>query len=401
MIDEEQDDYTNEGMGLDAFLGHKSSSGSGKGGRLKKWKKNDPPTVDTWMHTKSKIAALWQHGQPHVVEYKDRDTNEKVQKVFGGGQFTCWEREELLQEQYKRDDETGRRKRPPTICPECLLVEYFRDQVESGELPWTKPVFRYEAKDDERPTIVRAAGLYGGFKKKQYTEQEIKQLKDAHVNRRESWRENQMAKLNYVFSVVDNSNPSQGTMIAVETFLLGDKVKEVIQKAMLEDDEKGNPFLHPYCIRWLHRPDEDDIKKKYDAIKLGKITMSEEVRKLIRETDPPDLKHTLSRGNPVKLRAQLEEACLIKGVPWDAIFGRAEKAWEAKEAKEGTNFDVDEYEKADAEKITDVRSKAEDWVCEECGELVKAGAKKCPSCGSTAKPPADIDDKLGGDDLPY
>ena len=378
-------------------MGHKSSTSGGYGGNLKNWKNNKPPLIDLWIHPKSKIAARWLHGVPVIIEWKDKQTGEKVQKTITD-KWNCWEKESVLQEQYKRDEETGRRKSPPEICPVCLMVEWFREQVETGELDWTKPVFRFEGKDDELPNIVRAAGLYGGFNKKDLTDVEKKQLKDARVSLRDAWKTKVMAKLNYVFTVVPNDKPE--LVIATETFLLGDKVKEVIQKAIMSDGEDGNPFLHPYCIRWLFSDTQKEINKKYDAAKLSKVTMSEEVRKLM-EKNPPSLKRTLARGNPVRLRAQLEEACLIKGVPWDAFFGRAEKAWNEKEGKEGTDdgtdFNPEELEEADAREVGSKKARSQDAApCEECGELVPPGAAKCKHCG--AKVDADDGD---GDEIPF
>lgn len=390
----------NEGMGLDDFLNHKSTDYKG-GSYLKNWRKKTPPIIDTWMHTRSKIASLWQHKQPRIVEFIDKDTKEQKVMVFGGD-WTCWEAEEVLQKQRHRDEESGRRIKPPTICPMCLLQEWVYEQITSGELDWTKVVFRYEAKDSEHPTIIRAGGMLGMFGKKNMSEVELQQLKKAKIDRSKVWMESQLPKLSYVFSVVDNDNLAAGVCIAVEQNLLGDKIKEVIHKAILDADEEGNPFKFPYAIRWMHRPNEQEFNKKYDAARMGKLKLTPEIKKLIVDSDPPSLTRTLARRNPIQLRAQMEEACLLKGIPWDAIFDRAVKSWEAKEGqeKDNTDFDPDELEAAPTPKKSEGKAKAkkvEESVCEECGEMVKSSSRKCSGCG--AKNP-DYQDE-NDDDLPY
>jgi hypothetical protein len=409
----------NQEMGLDEFLGHKSSDYASKGGFLENWKKRKPPMIDTWIHTRSKIASLWQHGQPRIMEFADKETKAKKQMIFGG-QWPCWESEDVLIKQRHRDEETGRRMKPPVICPECLMAEWVREQIESGELDWVKPMFRYEAKDADEPVIIRAGGMIGLFNKKTMSDKELEQLKKGKVNRREAWKENQIAKLSYVFSVVDNDKPATGCCIATEPNLLGDKIKEVIQKAIMDAEDEGNPFKHPYCIRWMHRPDEQEFSKKYDAARISKIKMTDEIRKLIIEDDPPNLTRTLARKNPIALRAMMEDACLIKGVPWDEIFGRACKAWEDKEGKEGsksdgTNFDPEELEEGTPARAAAVKRESkvlakilnepdDDTICEECGDVIPTGKQRCPACGAkvSVKGAADdcpLDDPT--DDLPF
>lgn len=399
-----------EGMGLDEFLNHRSNEYSG--GILKNWKKKQPPIIDTWLHTRSKIATLWQHRFPRVVEFKDRESGEKKVMVFGG-EWTCWESSEVLQKQRHRDDETGRRIKPPVICPLCLFQEWVLEAIYSGELDWCKPIFRFEAPDSEKPTILRAGGLTGMFGKKTMTERELKQLKDARIDRSKAWAENTIAKLSYVFSVVDNDNPGAGCTIAIEPNLLGDKIKEVIQKAILDAEDGGNPFKRPYAIRWIHRPNESEFSKKYDAARVGKLKITPEIQQLIVDDDPPNLTKVLSRRNPIMLRAQMEDACLIPDmVPWDSIFGRACKAWEE---MKGRGEDAEEESEEPKEKPQGRAKPAakkpaakkddEEYVCEECGEMVASDAKRCPGCGAVNPRvgKSESQDFVGEeeDDIPY
>lgn len=384
-------------MDLEAFLGHRRSDGGG-GKFAENWKKRKPPIIDTWINTRSAIAALWQHGQPAIVEWVDKETKEKRQMVFSR-QFTCWEDELILKAQYKRDDDTGRRLKPPVVCPDCLLQEWTREQIDAGELDWCAPMFRYDARDnDDGPTIIHAGGMLGLFGKRDPSPEEVKQMRAAKIRPSEAWKENQISKLYYVFAVADNDKPENGVCVHTVANLLGDKVKEVIHKAIMDAEDEGNPFKHPYCIRWMHRPDEKEFNKKYDACKMGKIQMTDQIRQLIVTDDPPSMARTLARGNPLELKAQLQDACLVKGVPWDAIFGRAIKQWEAKEGKEGsrgdgTNFDPDELDEPAPRTQSAVRAKKDASPCEECGDLIPQGARECPGCH--------VPVALVGDALPY
>ena len=381
-------------MSLDEFMGHKRSEGGGSK-YAEDWKKRKPPIFDSWIHTRSKIASLWQHPQPTVIEYKDKQTQEKRQIVFNRS-WNCWEEEDVLQAMWKRDRDTGRRIKPPVICPTCLLAEWTYEQIASGELDWCKAMFKYDAKDSEKPTVIHTGGMIGAYgrQKPPMSEKEMGQLRDAHIYIKDSWKEKQLAQLNYVFSVADNDKLENGVLPYTIPAGLGDAIKAVIHKAVLEAEDEGNPFLNPYCIRWEHHPDEIP-SKKYDATKLGKIKLTDDVRKLIVVDDPPSIARVIARQNPIALRAAMEEACLVKGVPWDRIFGRAIKSWEDREGKEGskadgTDFDTEEMDRQPAGS----KAKAvDDRPCEECGEIIPAGAKKCPGC----KVPVEVE----GDSLPY
>ena len=394
-------------MSLEDFLGHKSSSGGG-GGYAENWKKRKPPIFDSFLHTRSPIASVWQHAQPTVVEFEDKQTKEKKQVIFGR-QFVCWEEESLLQEQWKRDRDTGRRIKPPTICPDCLLNEWVYEQIAAGELDWCRVMFRYEARDSTEPAIIHAGGMINAYgrRKPPLSDKEMKQLKDARIYIKDAWKENQLSKLSYVVAVADADHPENGVLPYIIANGLGDSIKEVIHKEIMSAEDEGNPLKNPYCIRWFHYPDKPNPSEKYDAAKMGKIKATDAIRKLIVDDDPPSMARLIARGNPYLLRAQMEEACVLKGVPWDRIFGRACKAWDDKEAKDGSkgdgsDFDTEEFEKpAKRAAVQSKRSEPDNSPCEECGEIVPAGAKKCPGCGV---PVALIGDDLPSEDdsdLPY
>jgi len=399
------------GMDLNAFLGH-SSTVSTRGKYLNKWKKNNPPQVDVWLHTKALIQSLWQHGIPRLFEKEDKATGEKTIEVWSGS-WVCWEDEEVLQKQYLRDRDTGARAYPPCICPVCKLIEYVRDAVESGELSWTAPLFRFAGSDPSKTLIIHAGGLYNAFGRSDLTEKDKEELKQARIYRKDAWRENAMAKLSYVFSVVDNANPQEGPQIAIETSLLGDKVKEVINAAMMEAEDEGNPLVNPYAIRWIYRPDEQQFNKKYNAVKMGKHPLTAEIRCVIFDTDPPDLSKIVARRDPNVLLAQLQAAhkpyAKKHELPLDDLFADAIEEWER---KGDTSFNPDDYDAEDeapkpakqtrpaqqppkAPKPAKATARS---LCYECGEFIDEG-QPCSNCGYDPKPsgpPIDPDD-----DLPY
>jgi hypothetical protein len=291
-------------------------------------------------------------------------------------------------------------------------------------LDWTTPIFRFVGDDESKAVVVHAAGIYNGFGG-DLTPDEVAQLKKARIFRTEAWRENLMAKLSYAFAVVDNANISSGVQIAIETSLLGDKVKGVINDAMMEAEDDGNPYVNPYAIQWRYLPNEKEHTKKYAANKMGKIPFTDQIRKLIVETPPPNLERLCNKRDPGLLKAQLQDACLIEGIPWDEILSPAEKEWASiKKAQEEKNADFNPAEiEAQAEKAqqskatvqakprvqpmqrarqsapTKVQPKAA-LFCVSCGEPISSGDELCASCGE----PVRLRDKVMGkktDNLPY
>lgn len=303
---------------VDDFLSHSNAERSGF---LSKWKKNTPPKVNVFLHTRRLPTALWQHGFPKIFTKEDKDTGEMVTHVWGG-KFTCHETEAVLLKQYKRDND-GERTHPPRSCPMCKLVETVRSMVEEGQLSWTTPIFEFEGDISEESQIIHAGGLYNAFGQRDMPEDKKREMKKAGISPMEAWKENALAKMSYIFCVVDTSAVNQGVQIATETSLLGDKVKEVINDAMEDQGkEQGNPFLNPFCIQWEYKPDEKEFGKKYRARRMESIKLTPEIAKLIRG-EAPDLSNIVAPFNPKILRASLERYCLVQNIPWDHIFDGA------------------------------------------------------------------------------
>lgn len=370
---------------LKSFLNHRSRESSGTQ-YLSSWRNRTPPELVCWLHTKVLPAAVWQHNWPRVVDKKDG------KKAVWGGSFTCLESEAVLKKQRYRDKKTGKREVPPEVCPICILNEYVRDLVRGGDLDWTDVLFRYRADDDQR--ILHAGGIYGGFGVRNPTEEQVKELSAADIKLggpEGAWREEATAKCKYVFRVVDNDEPDKGVQIAVEQELLGQKVQQCIAREIERamgpkdpDGDQGNPLEHPYAIKFKYAPTEKEFGKRYDAVALPNVELTDKIRELICDTDAPSIARVREPWNIRSMRALMEEACEY-GLDWDEIFGPAEARCDAngvyqapeaaEESDDSTDFDPSKFE-PEAEKPTAKKAlgKASSQVPADVGK--KASGKK-------------------------
>jgi hypothetical protein len=314
-------------MDLDGFLGHETRAKFG-GKFLRGWKKRG--SVTTVLHMRAPIIAVWQHPLPRVVEVKGEHGSSN--QVWSGS-WNCLESEEVLQLQYKRDYDSGERTVLPQICPACILVETVRAMIESGELQFCEPVLRWQGDDPKKAQTFTAAGMINLYRSTKLTEDQKEAMRVARVRPSEAWKETLYAKCKYLFTVVDVDKPQDGVQVALETTLLGDKVKEEIAKAMTrEGSDAGNPLKNPYAIRWVYDEHAATPLESYSAIVLGKWRDPEtqtpwidaQIRDLITQA-PPDVGKLMAPGNVAKLRDDLEAHALVK-MPWDDIFGPAEDA---------------------------------------------------------------------------
>src|SRR5574341_577431 len=264
-------------MSLDEYLNRPNQGGGAR--FLKGWRKKGE--VTSWLHTKAKFVSVYQHNFP------------------------------------RNDD--GPRKVPAKLCPMSLLIAEVYRLIQDEELGWTDRLFAF--KGDREDRIIYAGGFVGMFSGELDTDQKDQLFKDTGLRQKEAWNQAGLAKENWVFSVVDNSDVSSGCLIAVETGLLGDKMSDMIEKEMERSPEgKGNPLRHPYAIKWKYREKEREFHKKYDAVPQPMVPMTEEVEKLIRETDPPDISRVTTLPNYKELRARMEKYCVVD-LDWDRIFG--------------------------------------------------------------------------------
>lgn len=356
---------------MDEFLGHRGTERSGN--FLGNWKKDK--RVNVFLHRRQLPVALYRHGVPKVFVQDGEDG--AVRRVFGG-QYNCHEDEGVLKRQYHRHDD-GSRKHPPRACGVCRLIETVRDMVDEGQLKWTDPLFRFVADDPRETQVIHAGGLcnlFGG----DLQDGEKRELREAGISLREAWKENWYAKLSYVMVVVVPEHADEGVQIAVETGLLGDKVKEVIGDAMVEAEAAGNPNLgdptkNPYCIQWEHR-DEDGLEfsKRYKARRMGSIKPSDEVLKLI-SGEKPDLSGVTAPHDQKTMRAVLERHCLVKSIPWDHVYSFEPPAPRSELAKEHPDM-AGVVDKPAADPFDDLVE------CDKCGKAMRPDLDTCPTCGT-------------------
>jgi hypothetical protein len=389
------------------FLRHETKK---RGEFLKgEWKEN-PGYIDVWLHRKRPFASVWQHQIPRIDVRDDPNTG-SPRRVIMPGSYRCLEDErEVLIDQYRRDKDTGRRKSPPVVCPICLFIEWVRGKVWDDELHWLQPVFDFDVGSEKTRQVIRAAGMWGGYKLDRLSDAQKEELSDAGILPSESWRESIVAGLKYVLCVVDEANPARGVQIMKESQLVGDKIKQAIAKEIKrhpKDKAQGDPVRNPYALRIEYREKELSPMNKYDAFRI-EVDLTPQVEELITKTDAPDISMMEGNYSPKTLQAQLERVCQLDAVPWDDFFtGEAEKLLsseqeEPKKKKQEQEPRREQPTRSDAVGRTIARKeearsgrpeskvapkaapKAEpnEEMCEcDCGKLMRASDTKCPHCG--------------------
>ena len=371
-------------MTLNDFLGHKTREG---GNYLKKWQKRQPPRIDLALHTTAPMAALWQHGKPRVQEVR-RDGSDPVREAWGGT-ANCIEQESVLRSQYRRASETDERETPPRVCPVCILIETVRTMVRQGKLGFTQPIFRWVGDDPQKAITVSAAGMWNGYQDEKFmTREQVVEMRKAGVKKSEAWRENMMAKCNYVFVIADIDDPQSGAMITTETTAVGDAMRRAIRDRMTQlGEDDGNPFLNPVAFRWEHFPNEPEFGKKYKVLPMPKLDLAEVLP--IIKGDPPAIEHIVKAPNFALLRADYEQACLVD-LPWDDIFGPAEDIYSSAGPSAGDDIGAEEAANLPVPTTTLTTKKAQpandaddDKIqCDECGREMTLEEFECAGCGA-------------------
>jgi hypothetical protein len=387
-----------QGMSIDAFLGH-SPRGGGRQKLLKDWTddedRRDPRTglftIVVWLHPAASILALYRHGWKKLVVREDRDTR-AVKKDIWTDRLVCYEDESVLREQHFRDRNTGVRDNPPKLCPHCLMTEHVYTEVRQGRMSWTQPLFRFSGADDARQNcVLHAGGLFNAFGNKKLTDAQKKEMADVSpadggpLYPREAWKQTQIPKLEYAFTVVDDAHPENGVAVTVESNLLGQKVQEVIRKSIKElGTEDGNIGRKPYALEWSYDPKEGiEFSKVYDVTRLGKVALRPVVATLLRG-EAPSLEQLAKRFNLEEHRANLERHALVK-LPWDQFFEPARKL--ASHPQAAVQSDVGPVERAsEVWEKTNVEHpvpKEELFACDGpgCDAALRATDPKCPKCG--------------------
>ena len=281
------------------------------------------------------------------------------------------------------------------------MIEEIYRLIKEGELDWTDKLFRFKGSDPSKNLILHAGGLYNAYGKPNLTDEQKSEIKSARISPKDAWRENAMAKCNYIFRVVDNDNPGEGIQITTETTLLGDKVKGLIRDTKTAiGEEDGNPLRNPYCIRWQYLPNEPQFNDQYKAIRMEKIPLTDVIEELIT-SEPPDISNLIKHGNIKDLRTSMEAHYIGPKdlLDFDFIFSKAEQVQDEEDDKPFYEDDDAQEEKQQTKSTKNKTSKSrqtkkskqepepepeddEDLVeCNECGKAMREDEMVCPHCG--------------------
>jgi hypothetical protein len=328
-IEREETNDADDGMSLNAFLGHRTSGGSGE--FLEPWR--DKGSVRIWLHTKAGFHALWNHNWPRVVTVKDRQTKED-KLIVVSSRFVCHDPETVTRKARFKDDD-GRREHSPVRCPICFMLDWISAEVAAGRLDWCTPIFQFNGEgDEERNITLHAGGMIGLFGKKELSKEELQQMKKAGVSRKTAWREKIEVRCQYLFQVVDDQDPSAGVVKALEAGDLGDKLKEELRKEIKKRGERGNPAINPYPLLWEYDENEEQFGKKYKVTALSDDKPSRTILNLI-QGPKLDLSKDIAPGNCIGLRAEMEQHALID-LPFDDFFAQAEREGLMREQKQAS-----------------------------------------------------------------
>jgi hypothetical protein len=401
-------DSNSKGLTLGAFMSHSNRAGGGPRKTYlkdpKAWKDN---AVTVWLSTQASIYPLWRHPFQKVEVVTDRQTKESRREVWQQ-KLVCYEGEETLQKQYWRDKETGTRELPPLVCPHCLLVEDVRQRVLSGKLDWRQPLFRFTGSDPTKTirfgkfvvnvgdVFIHAGGFCGLFNDKDMSDVRKKELaeipkeKGGPVYQSSAFRQNNLAKLEYVFTVVQHDDVAAGLQVAIMPNLLGAKMQTALQHRMKSlGEEEGNPLVRPVAFRWEHNPDDQvSFDKKYDVMTVEKVRITPAIEKLVRETEPPDLSGLLEKFNWKTHRALLERHALVK-LPWDSYFEEVARRFpegggksERSDRNSSSGGPAPEVGRSAPTPPAAKEEEPDTFGCDSCGTEMQPTDTVCPKCGA-------------------
>lgn len=401
-----------QGLGVDEYLAHSTSSGgSGSiwGKMLKKdWK--DAGELEVWLHTRGGIAVpLITHGWYVKRSWEDRATGQISVSVWSD-KWVCHEEEEVVRLQYKTDEDDNR-LRPPAVCPACMLVDFVGRNIRNGKLHWCEPLFEWAVSGQDR-VVLHAGGIVNKFGDKKLTQQEVAEMKSHGIFQSDAWKESMWAKFAYIFRVVLGRDPTE-CKIAIQSSIMGESMRAVIRDEIAKarrlmaadptiNPNRGNPLLDPYPFSWRHNKNEKNFARKDSALAIYGVKPSEKILELITTGELPDISPLTAKGNCATLRAQMESAAVgkAKSFPWDKLFAPAKAAGlmdpdMGDGRSDGTDFDPGELDaqNARAARTPDVGrapggvgvhepEPAEGEPCEHCGSAMGERDLTCSKCGS-------------------
>jgi hypothetical protein len=300
---------------IDGFTRHRTSSrASDLIIKNDDWKKGG---LRLWLHTKAPIASVWHHQFFKVIE--KREDKAKLPIFF---KWNCWEDEKVNVDRFKRRRD-GSRTNPPKDCPFCLLIEEVRLAVASRALRWTDEILKFEGDNRADTKLIRAGDFWGAFSSRDLDDDEIADLRRAGVNRNEAWKTALTPKCEYVFCGADDDNLGDGCRIIVPPGIMGERMQDAIVREQKRNGrDKGNPRLNPYLFEWTHDDRAKVAKDSYRVDVLGKAP-TDEVLKIIRDTEPPDTSDLIAWGDADELRALLEGHSVLDARLWIPMLDKA------------------------------------------------------------------------------
>ena len=379
-------------LDIDDFVDHSGSVAGG--GFLKKWR--DDGEIDVWLHPKANIYALWSNSFTRVVV--DRESGNTMLR---GYRFQSMETETILKKQRFREAD-GSREYPPVVCPFGKVLEWVHEQVRNEKMGLTDTIFKFEAdgKDDEgEEREIHAGGFTDQIQRqaKATMDKDEKKvfrraLKEADIRLDEVFMENGTARLQYVFRLVQNSQPSEGTLIGIESQALGDRMKSAIKKMRMDVGDKGNPKLHPYAFRWNYDANKD-FDKKYEVTPMTSLELTSAIQEQFDE-EPPSIAELTAISNVAELRLAFEEHwCHDIVPPWSELFAAGEEKVKGTSAAVLPSKEEGDEEEEAEDSSTDfnhganaTEEEGDDMACDACGELMEPKCfenhGKCSECGA-------------------
>lgn len=358
---------------IDDFMKEQPSGGN-RGRYIGNWKGeeggNGEATV--WLARTVAPKAFYAHGVHRIdVNRQDQSTSTRPSR------FNCLEPDHVTGSQYRRDS-NGDREKPPTVCPHCLLIEWVRREINAGRLSWTDEMFVFPTDVDS--TIIHTGG-YAGLYNNDLDNEDKVELRKAGINLRLAFKENSIAKQKYMFAIVNHTNPT-GVQIAIESKMLGDRMRQAIAQVSRASDMAGKGprdlFKSPYPFLWKFNS-KADVQQMYTVMPLPDIVPTAEILNYL-DTDPPDTTQAIGPPDLALHRSILESTCTIKGVPWDDIFGPAERAAPKREVGTEGQTKVSVAVPAKAA-VADV-SQGDMVACEVCSGAMLETAMVCPHCAA-------------------
>lgn len=294
------------GLGLGDFLRHDPDAEKAGGGRgwLDKWKEKGE--IILWLHTRAPIYPVWSHTLMLEDSYEDKET-QKTKDVLRFPRYVSPDANVVHVNQFFREDD-GRMRVLPDRDPFLLVREHLRALGNAG-VDWNTVVFSWTDFKNRNALIEWELGKISGLEK-----------------RGQDWNKSLDTKLEFIFTVVADSDPGKGPVLTRETKLLAEKVREMIKNEIdSKGVEAGDPMISPYAMKWKFDKNAKSPMNSYSAFRFDRAECTDEVWNAIGGPEdseaPPDASDIakFKDADLVKIRASMEKAAQIE-LPFDAIF---------------------------------------------------------------------------------